>query len=201
MSPSAMGRTRSRCPARPTATLSSTSSWAPSFDTATASSKSTASTTATACTGCAACPTSWASGAASRAATAPSWTAGAGRSPARSRLRRTTARCGWPAGSTSPMRTARPTSRSAPPATCGTTRATRWRSSTLATLAAAPFNKLRMCVFPKHYDYNHNEPEHHPFERDPSGSAAGTSRASTRPSSGTWSGASPTCWLWASRPT
>jgi hypothetical protein len=36
---------------------------------------------------------------------------------------------------------------------------------TLATLASSPFNKLRMCVFPKHYDFNENEPELHPFER------------------------------------
>ncbi len=35
---------------------------------------------------------------------------------------------------------------------------------TLATLAEAPFNKLRMCVFPKHYEYNRNEPVHYPFE-------------------------------------
>lgn len=35
---------------------------------------------------------------------------------------------------------------------------------TLKTLAEAPFNKMRMCVFPKHYDYNHNEPENYPFE-------------------------------------
>src|SRR5579884_2318231 len=34
---------------------------------------------------------------------------------------------------------------------------------TLATLRAAPFNKLRMCVFPKHYVYNENEPEYYPF--------------------------------------
>jgi hypothetical protein len=34
---------------------------------------------------------------------------------------------------------------------------------TLATLAAAPFNKLRMCVFPKHYAFNENEPEYYPF--------------------------------------
>lgn len=30
---------------------------------------------------------------------------------------------------------------------------------TMKTLEQAPFNKVRMCVFPKHYDYNHNEPE------------------------------------------
>lgn len=34
---------------------------------------------------------------------------------------------------------------------------------TLATLAEAPFNKIRMCVFPKHYRYNENEPEFYPF--------------------------------------
>lgn len=34
---------------------------------------------------------------------------------------------------------------------------------TLATLRDAPFNKLRMCVFPKHYIYNENEPEFYPF--------------------------------------
>ena len=34
---------------------------------------------------------------------------------------------------------------------------------TLATLRDAPFNKLRMCVFPKSYDFNHNEPELYPF--------------------------------------
>lgn len=35
---------------------------------------------------------------------------------------------------------------------------------TLRTLAASPFNKLRMCVFPKHFDYNHNEPPRYAFE-------------------------------------
>lgn len=34
---------------------------------------------------------------------------------------------------------------------------------TLETLRNAPFNKLRMCVFPKHYAYNENEPEYYPF--------------------------------------
>jgi hypothetical protein len=34
---------------------------------------------------------------------------------------------------------------------------------TLATLADAPFTKIRMCVFPKHYRYNENEPERYPF--------------------------------------
>jgi hypothetical protein len=35
---------------------------------------------------------------------------------------------------------------------------------TLAALAAGPFNKMRMCVFPKSYLFNENEPELYPFE-------------------------------------
>ena len=38
-------------------------------------------------------------------------------------------------------------------------------TQTLETLKQAPFNKMRMCVFPKHYAYNTNEPEYHAFER------------------------------------
>ena len=41
---------------------------------------------------------------------------------------------------------------------------------TLESLQAAPFNKVRMCVFPKHYDYNHNEPPFYPFEKNTDGS-------------------------------
>jgi len=40
---------------------------------------------------------------------------------------------------------------------------------TLATLRESPFNKLRMCVFPKHYVYNQNEPVYHPFARAEAG--------------------------------
>jgi hypothetical protein len=40
---------------------------------------------------------------------------------------------------------------------------------TLKTLAASPFNKMRMCVFPKHYVYNANEPVYYPFARDAAG--------------------------------
>ncbi|MHC4406896.1 MAG: DUF5060 domain-containing protein, partial [Planctomycetota bacterium] len=36
---------------------------------------------------------------------------------------------------------------------------------TLATLAKSPFNKIRMCVFPKDYTYNKNEPEYYVFPR------------------------------------
>ena len=41
---------------------------------------------------------------------------------------------------------------------------------TLETLKAAPFNKLRMCVFPKHYDYNHKEPPFYAFKKNEDGS-------------------------------
>lgn len=40
---------------------------------------------------------------------------------------------------------------------------------TLATLADSPFRKLRMCVFPKSYLFNSNEPERYPFARDSNG--------------------------------
>ncbi|MBA7715876.1 hypothetical protein ES703_124934 [subsurface metagenome] len=38
---------------------------------------------------------------------------------------------------------------------------------TLATLKDAPFNKMRMCVFPKSYSYNKNEPKFYPYEGKP----------------------------------
>ena len=38
---------------------------------------------------------------------------------------------------------------------------------TLATLKEAPFNKMRMCIFPKSYAYNKNEPQFYPFEGKP----------------------------------
>lgn len=38
------------------------------------------------------------------------------------------------------------------------------QEKTLETLKKASFNKMRMCVFPKHYDYNHNEPDIYPYE-------------------------------------
>lgn len=40
---------------------------------------------------------------------------------------------------------------------------------TLTTLQSAPFNKLRMCVFPKSYIYNTNEPPFYPFPRNSKG--------------------------------
>ncbi|SFS14175.1 protein of unknown function [Microbacterium sp. cf046] len=40
---------------------------------------------------------------------------------------------------------------------------------TLRALAQAPFNKLRMCLFPKDYVYNHNEPDDFVFARTEDG--------------------------------
>ena len=40
---------------------------------------------------------------------------------------------------------------------------------TMETLSQNPFNKVRMCVFPKHYDFNNNEPELFAFERGEDG--------------------------------
>jgi hypothetical protein len=36
---------------------------------------------------------------------------------------------------------------------------------TFQTLEEASFNKIRMCVFPKHYDFNKNEPPYYAFEK------------------------------------
>lgn len=41
---------------------------------------------------------------------------------------------------------------------------------TYETLRKAPFNKIRHCVFPKHFDYNHNEPELFAYEQKEDGS-------------------------------
>jgi hypothetical protein len=41
---------------------------------------------------------------------------------------------------------------------------TELEEQTLKTLKAAPFNKMRMCVFPKWYSRNHTEPQLYPFE-------------------------------------
>ena len=38
---------------------------------------------------------------------------------------------------------------------------------TLKTLSKGYFNKMRMCIFPKSYDWNHNEPVYYPFEGTP----------------------------------
>ena len=40
---------------------------------------------------------------------------------------------------------------------------------TMETLSRAPFNKVRMCLFPKDYDYNKNEPELYAYNKDAEG--------------------------------
>ena len=62
---------------------------------------------------------------------------------------------------------------------------------TLATLREAPFNKMRMCVFPKSYDFNHNEPEFYPFPLLVRGSSDPPRGPSTP------GAASPPSWRWA----
>lgn len=47
------------------------------------------------------------------------------------------------------------------------------QEQTLRTLAQSPFNKIRMCVFPKSYTYNQNEPDLFPFEQAKAGEAGG----------------------------
>lgn len=42
-------------------------------------------------------------------------------------------------------------------------------AETMESLKAAPFNKVRFCVFPKHYDFNHNEPPVYAFEKKQDG--------------------------------
>lgn len=43
------------------------------------------------------------------------------------------------------------------------------QEQTLQTLKNSPFNKIRMCVFPKDYIYNKNEPEVYVFQRNEEG--------------------------------
>lgn len=41
------------------------------------------------------------------------------------------------------------------------------QKQTLKTLSESAFNKIRFCIFPKHYDYNLNEPYSYPYEGTP----------------------------------
>ena len=53
---------------------------------------------------------------------------------------------------------------------CGTTcyvwelQSKETQEKTYESLASSPFNKIRFCVFPKHYVYNLKEPAQYPFE-------------------------------------
>jgi len=55
---------------------------------------------------------------------------------------------------------------------CGTTcyawafQSEQTQRQTIETLAASPFNKLRMCLFPKWYQHNRKEPPMYPFPRN-----------------------------------
>ena len=42
-------------------------------------------------------------------------------------------------------------------------------AETFDTLSKSPFNKVRLCIFPKHYNYNHNNPRCYAFERSERG--------------------------------
>lgn len=42
-------------------------------------------------------------------------------------------------------------------------------NQTMDSLSKASFNKIRFCVFPKSYEYNHNEPQWYAFEKDTDG--------------------------------
>ena len=65
------------------------------------------------------------------------------------------------------------------------------QEATLDTLAASPFTKLRMCLFPKHFVYNTDEPERFPFPRAAMGrSTTPGSTSSSSPGSTSRSGAS-----------
>ncbi|WP_066285297.1 DUF5605 domain-containing protein [Arthrobacter sp. B6] len=44
------------------------------------------------------------------------------------------------------------------------------QDQTLRTLADSPFTKIRMCVFPKSYSYNANEPDNYAYARNADGS-------------------------------
>lgn len=41
------------------------------------------------------------------------------------------------------------------------------QEQTLETLKGSAFNKIRFCIFPKHYDYNFKEPHSYPYEGTP----------------------------------
>ena len=49
------------------------------------------------------------------------------------------------------------------------------QKKTLQTLSNGYFNKMRFCLFPKHYDYNLNEPLSYPYEGKPMDSSVLTS--------------------------
>ncbi len=59
---------------------------------------------------------------------------------------------------------------------------------TLKTLESAPFNKMRMCVFPKRYSFNYNEPPNYPFPGEYTPDPDVKTRPAFQPAE------PPTCW-------
>ena len=64
------------------------------------------------------------------------------------------------------------------------------QEETLKTLATAPFSKIRFCVFPKHYQWNTNEPILYPFDSGtgslPVSSTSGNSRGQDARATTNW---------------
>ena len=73
------------------------------------------------------------------------------------------------------------------------------QQQTIETLRNAPFNKMRMCIFPKWYTYNQDEPLC--LSIPPLGRARTTTPASSRSSSTIWNAHRRNCSRSASKPT
>ena len=122
--------------------------------------------TAKACTRSASCPTSSGNGPGRLPATHRPSTANPVPSNASRPKLAIAARFPSATAFTSAMPTARPY------VECGTTcyawafQAEDTQRQTIETLTASPFNKMRMCVFPKWYQHNRKEPPMYPFPRN-----------------------------------
>ena len=120
-------------------------------------------------TGCASCPCPRRVALPYRQQPRRSWTG----APARSRAPTAPANHGLvrvSERSTSPTPMALRIAPSARPATPGTISRPSCAARRSSRCETAPFNKLRMCVFPKRYIYNADEPELHAFARSDDGS-------------------------------
>ena len=102
-----------------------------------------------------------------RTATSPSSTARRASSTSSRRPATITGRCAFATRFTSPTPTARRTSQLGTTCYAWTSQDDELEEQTLKTLAASPFNKMRMCVFPKWYTWNQNEPPLYAFEGTP----------------------------------
>ena len=153
------------CLAHRRETPSRTCASARAFATGTAWSRPTGSTTATASIACASCPTPWA-----RGGTTPEQPRRAGRDQRRVHLRRRHAAGNHGpvvlrSNTTLPMPTARPTFPVGTTCYVWNHQGDELEEQTLATLATAPFNKMRMCVFPKDYPTTRTSRPIYPFAR------------------------------------